>query len=692
MKKLSTIAFLLFFFLFSCAPNKPASPSIPPSPTAIPTNTLTPTSTPDPIYQEQQAALLYSQDFESGNADGLYDWGQGEWNIVTEANGNHIYCNKVSSDSPEFHFGTDTWSNYAVEMQVKPVEINSNSTIGLKIRFDPKAYLGFYGAIKLQDQSIFLAYNNPYQEFGNRDFTVLNTWYTLRIEAYGNHLRYYIDNRLMLSSDEATQTAEGKSGFSVTPDTGVCVDNIRVWALRADGQVAQLPPKSNNPPLSLAERLASHKFPKLFYQNTDYDPTADALTQSSYYDLLVYDPEAMNSEWLFMGPSGIIRKQNPNAVILAYWSMQEFTSWDQSTPTRKDYISEFQPDWLMNDIHGKPYFFAFYGNGQWTTAINLSTDVNQFIPDYVNNTIIKTGLFDGIFYDGISEDWGWLTKPRGDNPPSGLADFNRDGKADTADELNTAMDQGIQKLLAKTHAVFPSGLLITGNGLPLLSKDAKADTIFPNLLNGRLIEGFLYDCRTCGFVNVVDWLTNMRNYYLMQQVSLDPKTTMLISACTGTDYDHLRYLLSSALMFDGYFDCTDWGPATPNGPTPGNSTATLWFDEYSVDLTSGKAVKSLAAKGYLGQPASDAYNVDNKTELLGTLLVNNDPRAEQLVWRRDFQNGIVLVNPSYNSKTIDLNGIYRKILGSIDPKFNDGSVVTEITLRPQSGIILLKMP
>ena len=42
--------------------------------------------------------------------------------------------------------------------------------------------------------------------------------------------------------------------------------------------------------------------------------------------------------------------------------------------------------------------------------------------------------------------------------------------------------------------------------------------------------------------------------------------------------------------------------------------------------------------------------------------------------------------------TVDLGDTYRKIIGTHDPLFNDGSLVTEIILKPRSGIILLKLP
>jgi hypothetical protein len=59
------------------------------------------------------------------------------------------------------------------------------------------------------------------------------------------------------------------------------------------------------------------------------------------------------------------------------------------------------------------------------------------------------------------------------------------------------------------------------------------------------------------------------------------------------------------------------------------------------------------------------------------------------VWRRDFEHGIVLVNSSSQPVTIPLGGVFVKINGAQDRTVNDGATVTEITLPPQDGIILL---
>ena len=50
-------------------------------------------------------------------------------------------------------------------------------------------------------------------------------------------------------------------------------------------------------------------------------------------------------------------------------------------------------------------------------------------------------------------------------------------------------------------------------------------------------------------------------------------------------------------------------------------------------------------------------------------------QGSSVVYRRDFQNGIVLVNPSRSSYvTVPLDHDYKKILGVVDPFTNDGSV------------------
>ena len=59
------------------------------------------------------------------------------------------------------------------------------------------------------------------------------------------------------------------------------------------------------------------------------------------------------------------------------------------------------------------------------------------------------------------------------------------------------------------------------------------------------------------------------------------------------------------------------------------------------------------------------------------------------VYRRDFQNGIVLVNPSQTSLTLPLEREFRRIAGSVAPSVNDGQRVTQVSVPAQDALFLI---
>lgn len=56
------------------------------------------------------------------------------------------------------------------------------------------------------------------------------------------------------------------------------------------------------------------------------------------------------------------------------------------------------------------------------------------------------------------------------------------------------------------------------------------------------------------------------------------------------------------------------------------------------------------------------------------------------LWRRDFEKGIVLVNPNSNAITVTLEKPYMKISGAVNPTLNDGSMVTQVTIPGTSSM------
>ena len=622
--------------------------------------------------------MLYQEDFEDGTADGLFEIGKVTWSVIKDNADNQMYCNDEPGVDPGFIFGAYEWDDYAIEIRVKGIELNDDPIVSIYSRFERYKWLMYYGDLNLVTGRAGLSYNDPYIFMGGKDSPIpTDGWYTLRLEVFGPNARYFV-NDVLIASGEDNHRLAGKAGILANPYLKVCIDDIKVWGLDDNGEVKTITNDGTSVLQSVSERLANHRFPKLFYQNQDNDPTAEAFAPAHFFDIITFGGEVGKSNWIYLGPKGIIRTKNPNAVILSTFSVQEFFQKDNSW-TGGDFVSKLKPEWIMRDTSGEPFpSFCCY-DGDWSIMMNLGTEVSKFIPDYLNSMTMNTGLFDGIFYDGTNETWY--------NRSGRPIDIDNDGIRDPDNKVDLIMNEGLTTLLAETRAVFPEDYLITGNGVwrGMVSKtEEKTDTILADLLNGRMIEGFLNWEKKRG----QDWQVSMRTYYLMQEVSVEPKTPFIMAYCTGTDYDHLRYALASSLMFDGYFTCTNHQDGAGAAPYSAN----WWYDEYSVDLETGRAIQSMEAKGYLGLPLSEAYAADDRAVTLSSLLIRNDPRVKWATWRRDFQNGIVLVNPSEGSVTVDLGGTFRKILGTYDPEFNNGSIVTEITLNPKSGIILLNLP
>ena len=236
-----------FLFLAGCGAPSPVVlatpktlpvPSLHPTPTLSHTLILTSTNTPDPVLAEK-AATFFEQDFEEGTALGIYD-DYGNWSISVNTTGNHVYCNnKISQDWQSFKFGSDTWTDYAVEARVEFTEENADSSVELYSRID-SAMDGYRGTVN--EGWAGLSYYPPVKSLGGSSFvTLANTWHTLRMEVFGDNIQFSIDDQPIANGVD-NQGPRGSTGFAVGPGTKACVDNIRIWALTQDGQIASTSP------------------------------------------------------------------------------------------------------------------------------------------------------------------------------------------------------------------------------------------------------------------------------------------------------------------------------------------------------------------------------------------------------------------------------------------------------------------
>jgi hypothetical protein len=253
----------------------------------------------------------------------------------------------------------------------------------------------------------------------------------------------------------------------------------------------------------------------------------------------------------------------------------------------------------------------------------------------------KNTAIDGFFTDNFA------VQPLADG------DYNQDGVTDTASDPTVAgwFRDGMRQHITTLRSLIGSNEYELANigdwGLPGATYPE-----YSNLLNGGLLEGYIgkpYSPEN------ISWTEMMSRYRKVMAAVIAPKLLIFGEWGSTTDYQTMRYGLTSCLMDDGYFAFTDNATAD-YGSTP-------LFDEYKVAL------------GYPTDPPPTAAWSNG-------------------VYRRNFQNGTVLVNPKGNNNgaavTVTLEPGYKHFSGTQDSTTNNGAVVTSVTLQPRDGVILIK--
>ncbi|MBP7686470.1 MAG: carbohydrate binding domain-containing protein [Thermoflexales bacterium] len=115
-----------------------------------------------------------------------------------------------------------------------------------------------------------------------------------------------------------------------------------------------------------------------------------------------------------------------------------------------------------------------------------------------------------------------------------------------------------------------------------------------------------------------------------------------------------------------------------------------WADFGSAALTTTWQKYEVAGTATGSDPAAILHF--GLGESIGTVWLD-DVRLQvgsREVWRRDFVNGVSLVNASNSAQAINLGAAYQLITGTQAPSINIGQVVTTVTLPPRDGLIALR--
>lgn len=350
------------------------------------------------------------------------------------------------------------------------------------------------------------------------------------------------------------------------------------------------------------------------------------------WDLLILDAEVQEKSRAMIQK---IRELNPNIVILAYITPQEIrTDANTSFSTiRRELAKAIPSDWYLKTTGGEQLSW-------WpgTRVLNVTADAptvngekwQDFLPRFMKDRVLSTGLWDGIFYDNA---WESLTYFVGNN-----IDLDKDGKSDKS--LDQKWQEGMKYIYNRTRQLAGSKVILLGNG---------TTGVYGNELNGNLIENF----------GAENWARNMQIYSSNNDAGPHPRINVINANTNNTgekdNYRSVRFGLASVLLDDGYFSY-DRGDQ--------DHGQTWHYDEYNIQL--GAAI---------GEAKS---------------LLKTAQNFEPDVYKRSFEKGIALVNSTDEPQTVQLDGEYEKIHGSQDPSVNDGSIVNETTVDAYDGQILLK--
>lgn len=287
-------------------------------------------------------------------------------------------------------------------------------------------------------------------------------------------------------------------------------------------------------------------------------------------------------------------------------------------------------------------------NSAWQDFVSLNT--TQFTPrDSTGKNFLEWNAqwvldnysrpvpsSDGLFIDNVF----WRPRINGD--------WNRDGITD--DKNNPTVQQWFRDGYKRYFSLLDAGQVGKYNLGNLADWGANEANLtgYTNIVSGGVFEFAI----GMGF-SVESWASysDFLKYYrkIMANVAA-PKFVIFHQVGGGTDFQAMRYGLATCLMDEGYFHYA----------VDDKRNRVDWFDEFDHDLGMP-----------LTAPPATAWRDG--------------------VFRRDFENGIALVNPKGNgARTIQLDGTFRKIPGTQDPAVNSGQTVTQVTLKDRDGLILLR--
>jgi len=408
-------------------------------------------------------------------------------------------------------------------------------------------------------------------------------------------------------------------------------------------------------------------FPRLGGIQIGGSPFADGLRDPAYQKQIARLDLAVLGETSksVIERAKAIKAMNPDIIIGNYNNVTEvqsnragyFTNPIEKLSAEKGPNSSNAPDWWLYDKAGNIIAHTEHPS-RWRANITeyVKPDANgdrypAWKAKYDYSWIMGDRVWDFWYQDVVNYRPKFQSR-------GFIGDFSG-GKISDENELSAAWRRGHKSGWDEIRRLTPNKMIVGNlNWYLYQEKTGRWDLKeFDQQIEGGVLEHIMNWDRSVEASK--GWETVRQFYYWTFKYLRQPKLVIFNVYGDPKDYRFFRYSFATCLMNDGYYDFSPLGAY--------NFGTVQWFDEFDLN---GKADTGWLGKA-ISAPPSNAWSKG--------------------VFRRDFENGVALVNPRGNgSTTITIEAGFTRISGSQDRAVNSGKTAGKITLPDGDGIVLIR--
>lgn len=149
-----------------------------------------------------QTQTIFTEDFEDRKANGWTKSG-GSWSVITD--GSQVYRQSRLSSDALVRAGSSSWTNYAVEARIKPLNFNGDNRFVALIARAQSSNNYYYLALRSNNTlELKKLVAGSSTTLASKSFTVSTlNWYSVKLEVVGTSLKAYVNGVLQLTATDS---------------------------------------------------------------------------------------------------------------------------------------------------------------------------------------------------------------------------------------------------------------------------------------------------------------------------------------------------------------------------------------------------------------------------------------------------------------------------------------------------------